>query len=198
MFAKAFNTVVDELDRHLLRPLREVIWGNNENLLITTEFAQHSLFAVEMAFPVVEILGFVSRFRDGSFGGRVVRRACSWCALIGAHCDTSGRPRQVDADFVGKRGDECRVGLRRAGATATGHRLDIAAVNGPASVVLSGAQDAVAAVTNELRARRPPSAPTGRLSRVPLSVYGPDDRRIRSGCCRTCDRAAPPSPSCRM
>ena len=27
VFAEAFNTVVAELDRHLLRPLREVIWG---------------------------------------------------------------------------------------------------------------------------------------------------------------------------
>ncbi|EUA44482.1 phenolphthiocerol synthesis polyketide synthase type I Pks15/1 domain protein [Mycobacterium xenopi 3993] len=38
-----------ELDRHLLRPLREVMWGHDENLLNTTEFAQPALFAMEVA-----------------------------------------------------------------------------------------------------------------------------------------------------
>ena len=33
VFAEAFNTVVGELDRHLLRPLREVMWGHDEDLL---------------------------------------------------------------------------------------------------------------------------------------------------------------------
>src|ERR1700756_2322658 len=49
VFAEAFNAVVGELDRHLLRPLREVIWGHNESLLNSTEFAQPALFAVEVA-----------------------------------------------------------------------------------------------------------------------------------------------------
>ena len=49
VFAEAFNTAVGELDRHLLRPLREVMWGHDENLLNTTEFAQPALFAVEVA-----------------------------------------------------------------------------------------------------------------------------------------------------
>jgi len=49
VFAEAFNTAVGELDRHLLRPLREVMWGHDESLLNTTEFAQPALFAVEVA-----------------------------------------------------------------------------------------------------------------------------------------------------
>ncbi|EUA12393.1 acyl transferase domain protein [Mycobacterium xenopi 4042] len=49
VFAEAFNSVVAELDRHLLRPLREVMWGHDENLLNTTEFAQPALFAMEVA-----------------------------------------------------------------------------------------------------------------------------------------------------
>ncbi len=58
VFAEAFNTVVAELDRHLLRPLREVMWGHDENLLNTTEFAQPALFAVEVAlFRLLESWG---------------------------------------------------------------------------------------------------------------------------------------------
>ncbi len=30
VFAEAFNTVVGELDWHLPRPLREVMWGHDE------------------------------------------------------------------------------------------------------------------------------------------------------------------------
>ncbi|HZU49165.1 MAG TPA: SDR family NAD(P)-dependent oxidoreductase, partial [Mycobacterium sp.] len=58
VFAEAFNTAVAELDRHLLRPLREVMWGHDENLINTTEFAQPALFAVEVAlFRLLESWG---------------------------------------------------------------------------------------------------------------------------------------------
>ncbi|ORA05269.1 membrane bound polyketide synthase, partial [Mycobacterium angelicum] len=49
VFAEALDAVVDELDRHLRYPLRDVIWGHDQDLLNTTEFAQPALFAVEVA-----------------------------------------------------------------------------------------------------------------------------------------------------
>ncbi|WP_155727604.1 type I polyketide synthase, partial [Mycobacterium avium] len=58
VFAEAFDAVVAELDRHLLRPLRDVIWGDDENVLNSTEFAQPALFAVEVAlFRLLESWG---------------------------------------------------------------------------------------------------------------------------------------------
>src|SRR5262249_3114997 len=58
VFAKAFDSVVTELDRHLVRRLRDVMWGANENLLNSTEFAQPALFAVEVAlFRLLESWG---------------------------------------------------------------------------------------------------------------------------------------------
>ena len=58
VFAEAFDAVLAELDQHLLRPLRDVIWGQDENLLNTTEFAQPALFAVEVAlFRLLESWG---------------------------------------------------------------------------------------------------------------------------------------------
>ncbi|OOK64424.1 acyl transferase domain protein [Mycobacterium kansasii] len=71
-FAEAFNTVVAELDRHLLRPLREVIWGHDENLLNTTEFAQPALFAVEVAlYRLLESWGIRPDFVMGHSVGEI-------------------------------------------------------------------------------------------------------------------------------
>ena len=53
VFAEAFDAVVDELDRHLRLPLREVVWGTDASLLDSTEFAQPALFAVEVALFAV-------------------------------------------------------------------------------------------------------------------------------------------------
>ncbi|MBO4276054.1 acyltransferase domain-containing protein, partial [Microbispora triticiradicis] len=49
VFAQAFDTVVDELDAHLDRPLREVIWGADAETVDQTAYAQAGLFAVEVA-----------------------------------------------------------------------------------------------------------------------------------------------------
>ena len=49
LFAHAFDAVADELDRHLRLPLRRVVWGDDQGLLDSTEFAQPALFAVETA-----------------------------------------------------------------------------------------------------------------------------------------------------
>src|ERR1700731_2324923 len=72
VFAEAFNSVVAELDRHLLRPLREVMWGQDENLLNTTEFAQPALFAVEVAmYRLLESWGVRPDFVMGHSIGEV-------------------------------------------------------------------------------------------------------------------------------
>ncbi|WP_307849206.1 SDR family NAD(P)-dependent oxidoreductase, partial [Micromonospora sp. U56] len=55
VFAAAFDAVVAELDVHLDRPLREVVWGDDEELIRLTGYAQAGLFAVEVAlFRLVE------------------------------------------------------------------------------------------------------------------------------------------------
>ncbi|MFF4161602.1 type I polyketide synthase, partial [Streptomyces sp. NPDC001678] len=49
VFAAAFDAVCAGLDEHLDRPLREVVWGEDEELINQTVFAQAGLFAVEVA-----------------------------------------------------------------------------------------------------------------------------------------------------
>ena len=59
VFAEAFDAVADELDRHLRLPLRDVVWGSDQGLLDSTEFAQPALFAVEVAlFAVLRRWGY--------------------------------------------------------------------------------------------------------------------------------------------
>lgn len=80
VFAETFDTVADELDRHLRLPLRKVVWGSDENLLDSTEFAQPALFAVEVAsFAVLRRWGVHPDFVMGHSVGSCRRRTWPGC-----------------------------------------------------------------------------------------------------------------------
>lgn len=152
VFAEALDAVVDELDRHLRYPLRDVIWGHDQDLLNTTEFAQPALFAVEVAlYRLLMSWGVRPGLVLGhSVGELAAAHVAGALCLPDAAMLVAARGRLMQALPAGgamfavqDREDEV--------APMLGHDVSIAAVNGPASVVISGAHDAVSAIADRLR-----------------------------------------------
>ncbi len=152
VFAEAFNTVVGELDRHLLRPLREVMWGHDESLLNTTEFAQPGLFAVEVAlYRLLESWGLQPDFVMGhSVGELTAAHVAGALSLENAALLVVARGRFMQALPPGGAMMAVQASEDEVRPLLTDN-VGIAAVNGPSSIVISGDEKVVTAIADRLR-----------------------------------------------
>ncbi|MFJ1646013.1 thioester reductase domain-containing protein [Streptomyces sp. NPDC088258] len=155
VFASAFDAVCAHLDPYLEHPLREVIADGGRLREMT--YAQPALYAFEVAmFRLVESWGVRPDYLVGhSTGELAAAQVAGVLSAADAAAAITARGRLMQAlpthgamAAVEAAEDEVAPLLAEHGG-----RVDVAAVNSPSSVVISGDADAVSAVARALEAR---------------------------------------------
>jgi acyl transferase domain-containing protein len=151
VFAQAFDEAAATLEGDLRLPLRDVLWGDDTGQVGNTEFAQPAIFAVEVALAaLLQSWGVVP---DVVLGHSVGEISAAYVAGVLSLRDA--------AHIVAGRG-RLMAGLPAGGvmvAVAAGESevaplltegVEIAAINGPNAVVISGAEAPVGVVADQL------------------------------------------------
>ncbi|MFE9724028.1 type I polyketide synthase [Streptomyces sp. NPDC005794] len=166
-FAASFDACCALLDPLLPVPLRDVVFAGSGTktgaLLHTTRYTQPALFALETSlFRQFEAWGVRPDLVAGHSVGEVTAAHVAGVLSLADACTlVAARGRLMDALPSGGAMASVAAGPEEVAArlAATGWAAEVAAVNGPSSVVVSGDEDAVRTVVAHFRELGRPAAP---------------------------------------
>ncbi|MDQ0943451.1 SDR family NAD(P)-dependent oxidoreductase [Streptomyces sp. V1I1] len=139
VFAEALDAAFDALTPHVDRPLRDVVWGEDADLLNQTQYTQPALFALQTAlYRTLEHHGLTpDQLAGHSIGEIAAAHAAGILSLDDAARLVSTRGRLMQSLPVGG----AMIALQATEDEVRPHltsQLAIAALNSPDSTVISG------------------------------------------------------------
>ncbi|MEV6365252.1 SDR family NAD(P)-dependent oxidoreductase, partial [Nocardia asteroides] len=153
VFAQAFDTVVSQLDSRLGCSVREVVWGEDEQECHNTMFAQAGLFAIGVGLcRLLESWGVHPDFVAGHSIGEVTAAYVAGVLTLPDAAElVAARGRLMQALPEGGAMVAVQASPEEISALLTDDTVGIAAINGPDSVVISGATDVVTDIAERIQ-----------------------------------------------